>query len=190
MSRTNAMDRDAPFSAQPPGPAPYRRGMRSLWLLPAGLLVAAAVLSGCSSEPVGITSSSSLKPQGFTGSAENPSSSMAPDASDPTAPASTESPDAASGDTQVRPNAEGMAVETLADAVLDQVTMTSPDSFSDQLVTIAMSPLLREMAASADISAQLDSKGEKVLLVLSGDEVTCRVAVTDEPAARGVVCTG
>lgn len=180
MSRTNAMDRDAPFSAQPQGPAPYRRGMRSLWLLPAGLLAAAAVLSACSSEPVGITSSSSLKPQGFTGSAETPAA--------PTAPVPT--PTSATGDTQVRPNAEDMSVETMADAVLDQVKMSSPNSFSDQLVTIAMSPLLREMVASADIRAQLDSKGDKVLLVLQRDGVTCRVTVTDQPAARGVTCVG
>jgi len=48
------------------------------------------------------------------------------------------------------------------------------------------------MAASADISAQLDSKGEKVLLVLSGDEVTCRVAATDVDGSwlQSVCCSG
>lgn len=89
---------------------------------------------------------------------------------------------------QVKPQAEGMAVDAFADAVLDQLKFAGPGTLSDQLVTIAMSPLTRQMASSADISTRLDSKGAKVILTLSGDDVTCKITVTDAPAARGVAC--
>jgi len=89
---------------------------------------------------------------------------------------------------QVKPQAKGMAVDAFADAVLDQLKFSGPGTLSDQLVTIAMSPLTRQMASSADISTRLDSKGAKVILTLAGGDVTCKITVTDAPAARGVNC--
>ncbi len=89
---------------------------------------------------------------------------------------------------QVKPQAQGMAVDAFADAVLDQLKFAGPGTLSDQLVTIAMSPLTRQMASSADIGTRLDAKGEKVIFTLTGSDMTCKVTVTDAPAARGVNC--
>lgn len=81
-----------------------------------------------------------------------------------------------------------MATDRFADAVLEQIKIDSPDTFGDQLVTIALSPLLRQLAASADITTRVASKGPRVTLTMTGADSTCVVTVTDEPRARGVVC--
>ena len=89
---------------------------------------------------------------------------------------------------QSRPSAEGMSTDRMADAVLEQLKIDSPDTFSDQLITIALSPLLRQLSSTADITTRVDSDGPRVTLTLSGPESTCVVTVTDEPRARGVIC--
>lgn len=76
----------------------------------------------------------------------------------------------------------------MADAVLEQLKIDSPDTFSDQLITIALSPLMRQLSSTADITTRVDSDGPRVRLTLSGPGSTCVVTVTDEPRARGVVC--
>jgi hypothetical protein len=81
-----------------------------------------------------------------------------------------------------------MDTDRLADAVLEQLKIDSPDTFSDQLVTIALSPLMRQLASTADVTTRVASKGERVTLTLTGDDGTCVITVTDEPRARGVVC--
>ena len=83
-----------------------------------------------------------------------------------------------------------MATDRLADAVLEQLKIDSPDTFSDQLITIALSPLMRQFASTADVTTRVDSKGDRVMLTLKGDDSTCVITVTDEPRARGVVCKG
>ena len=81
-----------------------------------------------------------------------------------------------------------MDTDRLADAVLEQLKIDSPDTFSDQLVTIALSPLMRQLASTAEVTTRVASKGQRVTLTLRGDDGTCVITVTDEPRARGVVC--
>jgi hypothetical protein len=81
-----------------------------------------------------------------------------------------------------------MTTDAFADAVLEQLKVSSPDALTDQLVTIAMSPLLRQLATSADITTQLKSRGDAVTLIVAGGDTTCTVRVTDAPATRGVTC--
>ena len=81
-----------------------------------------------------------------------------------------------------------METDRLADAVLEQLKIEWPDTLSDQLITIALSPLMRQLASTADVTTQVASKGPKVMLTLSGEDSTCVITVTDAPRARGVVC--
>ena len=81
-----------------------------------------------------------------------------------------------------------MATDRFADAVLEQLKIDSPDTFSDQLITIALSPLTRQLASTAELTTRVASKGPKVTLTLAGNDGTCVVTVSDEPRARGVVC--
>ncbi len=81
-----------------------------------------------------------------------------------------------------------METDRLADAVLEQLKIEWPDTLSDQLITIALSPLMRQLASTADVTTRVASKGPKVTLTLSGEDSTCVITVTDAPRARGVVC--
>lgn len=81
-----------------------------------------------------------------------------------------------------------MDTDRLADAVLEQLKIDYPDTFTDQLITIALSPLMRQFAATADVTTRVASEGPRVTLTLTGDDATCVITVTDEPRARGVVC--
>lgn len=148
------------------------------------LAFSAAALAGCSSSAEGgeAASSTSSVTSGSAAASPNPSASETA----PQTPVPGES-DLSAAD-QVKPQAAGMAVDAFADAVLDQLKFAGPGTLSDQLVTIAMSPLTRQMASSADITTRLDSKGARVILTLSGNDVTCKITVTDAPAARGVAC--
>ena len=102
-------------------------------------------------------------------------------------PASAE-PEPAPTGAPSRPSAQGMATDRLADAVLEQLKIDSADTFSDQLITIALSPLMRQLASTADITTRVESDGPKVRLTMKGTDSTCVITVTDEPRARGVVC--
>ena len=87
-----------------------------------------------------------------------------------------------------RARIESLDIEQPADAVLEQLKIDSPDTFTDQLVTIALSPLMRQLASTADVTTRVATKGPKVTLTLTGDDGTCVITVSDEPRARGVVC--
>lgn len=87
-----------------------------------------------------------------------------------------------------KPTVGDMSTDQFADAVLEQIRMDGADAPTDQLVTIAMSPLLRELTMSADMTTKLTSKGSSVSLTITGPDATCIVRVTDKPAARGVTC--
>lgn len=149
--------------------------MRSLLAV---AVAAPLLLAACSGEPVADQASTSATPEGVTAAPVDPGASPA----EPEAAAPTPAPQPA------RPDAGGMATDRFADAVLEQIKIDSPDTFSDQLITIALSPLLRQLAASADIDTRVASKGPRVTLTMTGAESTCVVTVTDEPRARGVVC--
>lgn len=87
-----------------------------------------------------------------------------------------------------KPSVEGMATDRLADAVLEQLKIDSPDTFTDQLITMALSPLMRQLTSTAAITTRVDSSGPKVKLTMSGADSICVITVTDEPRARGVIC--
>ncbi|MDP4691207.1 MAG: hypothetical protein NWR17_03855 [Candidatus Nanopelagicales bacterium] len=136
----------------------------------AGGLLTAACVSTAASEPAPTAPSSAA-----------PSVSASPEAPGP-------SPSPPDTTTQAKPTVAGMATDRFADAVLEQIAFESVDQLGDQLVMVAMSPLLRQLAASADITTNLKSKGGMVALVVSGSDATCTIRVTDAPRARGVVC--
>lgn len=142
----------------------------------AGPLLLVACSAGATADDV----SSPAASESSAAASTEPTSDSSATASDAPAAAATPAPS--------RPSAEGMATDRLADAVLEQLKIDSPDSFTDQLITIALSPLMRQLASSADITTRVDSDGPKVKLTMSGADSICVITVTDEPRARGVVC--
>ncbi|MBM3685411.1 MAG: hypothetical protein FJW85_00190 [Actinobacteria bacterium] len=148
--------------------------MRTLTVLT--LAGTALLLAACSAGP--------------TASAGDSASSSAPTTPAATAP---ESPAPASPAPQTpaapkKPSAADMETDRLADAVLEQLKIDWPDTLSDQLITIALSPLMRQLASTADVTTSVASKGPKVMLTMTGEDSVCVITVTDEPRARGVVC--
>jgi len=87
-----------------------------------------------------------------------------------------------------KPSAADMETDRLADAVLEQLKIDWPDTLSDQLITIALSPLMRQLASTAEVTTSVASKGPKVTLTMTGEDSICVITVTDQPRARGVVC--
>ena len=154
---------------------PYRRGMRIHLAL--ALAGTALLATACSTGTSDSTEPSTSAPAVAESSAAAPQASASPE---PTAAPSTSAPE--------KPSAADMATDRLADAVLEQLKIDSPDTFTDQLVTIALSPLMRQLASTADVTTRVDSKGSKVTLTLTGTDGTCVITVNDEPRARGVVC--
>ena len=136
---------------------------------------------------------------GCGSSAEPTASSSAPASSSPTldiaspsAPASPAASESATGESAA-PSPSASVPEapayTLADAIVDQLGTTPPDALSDELVTIAVSPQLRQVAAAYDVTTGIDVKGPRVVLTITGKDATCEVTVADAPAAaRGFAC--
>jgi hypothetical protein len=137
-------------------------------------IAAPLLLVACSAEAATVESAAPTSPQ------DAPASSSAASAPETVEPSAAPAPS--------KPSAEGMATDRLADAVLEQLKIDSPDSFTDQLITIALSPLMRQLASTADVTTRVDSDGPKVKLTLAGRDSTCVLTVSDEPRARGVVC--
>ena len=163
------------LTAPPRVRGPYRRGMR----IPLALALAGTALlaTACSTGTPASTDPATSSPAAA-------SSAAAPVTPEATAP-STTAPSTAAPE---KPSAADMATDRLADAVLEQLKIDSPDTFTDQLVTIALSPLMRQLASTADVTTRVATKGPKVTLTLTGDDGTCVITVSDEPRARGVVC--
>ena len=156
---------------------PYRRGMR----IPLALALAGAALlaTACSTGTSASSDPATSDPAVAESSAAVPATPEASASAETSAP-STSAPE--------KPSAADMATDRLADAVLEQLKIDSPDTFTDQLVTIALSPLMRQLASTADVTTRVATKGPKVTLTLTGDDGTCVITVSDEPRARGVVC--
>lgn len=136
-------------------------------------------LSACS----GGSASSESSAAADTSAAEAPAAET-PAAESPAAPTPAPAPTSA----PAKPSAANMETDRLADAVLEQLKLDWPDTLADQLITISLSPLMRQLASTADVTTRVASKGPKVTLTLTGDDATCVVTVTDAPRARGVVC--
>ena len=162
---------------------PYRRGMRiSLALALAGT---ALLATACSSGTSTSTDPATSAPAAAESSAAAPASPEATASAEASPAPSTAAPSTSAPE---KPSAADMATDRLADAVLEQLKIDSPDTFTDQLVTIALSPLMRQLASTADVTTRVATKGPKVTLTLTGDDGTCVITVSDEPRARGVVC--
>lgn len=136
-------------------------------------------LSACS----GGSASSESSAAADSSAAEAPAAET-PAAEPPAAPTPAPAPTSA----PAKPSAANMETDRLADAVLEQLKLDWPDTLADQLITISLSPLMRQLASTADVTTRVASKGPKVTLTLTGDDATCVVTVTDAPRARGVVC--
>ena len=147
----------------------------------AGTVLLATACSGAASSEGAATPS--VSPSSVVTS--EVSATAVPESESPESPAPESS---AASSAPSKPSAADMDTDRLADAVLEQLKIDSPDTFSDQLVTIALSPLMRQLASTADVTTRVASKGERVTLTLTGDDGTCVITVTDEPRARGVVC--
>lgn len=168
------------LTAPPRVRGPYLRGMR----IPLALALAGTALlaTACSTGTPASTDPATSSPAAA-------SSASAPVTPEATAPSTTAPSTAAPSTTAPeKPSAADMATDRLADAVLEQLKIDSPDTFTDQLVTIALSPLMRQLASTADVTTRVATKGPKVTLTLTGDDGTCVITVSDEPRARGVVC--
>ena len=136
-------------------------------------------LSACSGGSASSESSAAADTSAAEAAAAETPAAESPAAPTP-APAPTSAP--------AKPSAANMETDRLADAVLEQLKLDWPDTLADQLITISLSPLMRQLASTADVTTRVASKGPKVTLTLTGDDATCVVTVTDAPRARGVVC--
>jgi len=129
-----------------------------------------------------------LMAAGCTSGAAEDAAAAATAAESSAAESSAAEPSPTESSAPSKPSAADMATDRLADAVLEQLKIDWPDTFSDQLITIALSPLMRQLASTADVSTRVASKGNRVTLTLTGADGVCVITVTDEPRARGVVC--
>jgi hypothetical protein len=152
-----------------------RRPVIALALAGTALLVAACS-AGSADAPTAAPSDAPAASSASSAPASepSPSASVSTEASAPAVPS--------------KPSAADMATDRFADAVLEQLKIDSADTFSDQLITIALSPLMRQLASTAELTTRVASKGDRVTLTLAGTDGTCIVTVTDKPQARGVVC--
>ena len=168
------------LAAPPRVRGPYLRGMRIPLVL--ALAGTALLATACSTGTSASTDPATSSPAAAESSAAAPAT--------PEATAAPATPEASAPPTTApeKPSAADMATDRLADAVLEQLKIDSPDTFTDQLVTIALSPLMRQLASTADVTTRVATKGPKVTLTLTGDDGTCVITVSDEPRARGVVC--
>lgn len=153
--------------------------MRTLTVLT--LAGTALLLAACSAGPTASAGDSA------SSSAPTTPAATAPEPVAPESPA-PESPAPQTPAAPKKPSAADMETDRLADAVLEQLKIDWPDTLSDQLITIALSPLMRQLASTADVTTSVASKGPKVMLTMTGEDSVCVITVTDEPRARGVVC--
>ncbi len=194
-------------------PSPRIRGARagSVPVMPsqasAATLVKAAVaciatlgaLSACASgdtagEPAPASASSapeSAAPESTAPESAAPEStapeSAAPESTVPesAAPEST-APESTAPETAAP---EQAGPQYVADAILAELLSGQDSTLTDQLVTIAMSPVTRQMTETLGLEARLKTRGDATLLVISGPDSQCTVTVSDPPReARGVSC--
>ena len=189
-------------------PSPRIRGARagSVPVMPsqasAATLVKAAVaciatlgaLSACASgdtagEPA--TASASSAPESAAPESAAPESA-APESAAPesTVPESA-APESAAPESAAPESAapEQAGPQYVADAILAELLSGQDSTLTDQLVTIAMSPVTRQMTETLGLEARLKTRGDATLLVISGPDSQCTVTVSDPPReARGVSC--
>lgn len=149
--------------------------MTALALITTGLLMVAGCASGddevAPAEPSTTMSMSMSTP---TPSA-SPSATSSPGSS---AATPSDASDAAS------PSASPAAVDpayTVADAIVDQLNTIPPAALTSELVTIAVSPQLRQVASQYGVTTGIDVRGADVSISVESERLVCRVTVADPP---------
>ena len=179
-------------------PSPRIRGARagSVPVMPsqasAATLVKAAVACIATLGALSACASGDTAGEPATASASSAPESAAPESAAPesTAPESTVPESAAPESTAPETAApEQAGPQYVADAILAELLSGQDSTLTDQLVTIAMSPVTRQMTETLGLEARLKTRGDATLLVISGPDSQCTVTVSDPPReARGVSC--
>ncbi|MFM7599299.1 MAG: hypothetical protein ACKO70_13175 [Actinomycetota bacterium] len=149
--------------------------MTALALITTGLLMVAGCASGddevAPAEP-STTMSMSMSTPTLSAS---PSATSSPGSS---AATPSDASDAAS------PSASPAAVDpayTVADAIVDQLNTIPPAALTSELVTIAVSPQLRQVASQYGVTTGIDVRGADVSISVESERLVCRVTVADPP---------
>jgi len=149
----------------------------------AAACLSVAALSACASgDSAETTASASAAPS---------TTSAVPESATPQSPApDSPAPESAAPESAAPESAAGQqGPQYVADAILGELSSQGASSLTDQLVTIAMSPVTRQLAEELGLKAELKTKGDAVLLVISRGDEQCTVTVSDPPRmARGVSC--
>lgn len=147
--------------------------MTALALITAGLLMVAGCASGddevAPAEPSTTMSMSTPTPSASPSATSSPGSSAA---------TPSDASDAAS------PSASPAAVDpayTVADAIVDQLNTIPPAALTSELVTIAVSPQLRQVASQYGVTTGIDVRGADVSISVESERLVCRVTVADPP---------
>ena len=155
----------------------------------AAACLSVAALSACASgDSSGTTASASAAPATTSAAPQSAApESAAPESAAPeTAATQSAAPESAAPESAA-PERQGP--QYVADAILGELSPQGASSLTDQLVTIAMSPVTRQLTEELDLKAELKTKGDAVLLVISRGDEQCTVTASDPPRmARGVSC--
>lgn len=159
----------------------------------AAACLSVAALSACASgDSAETTASASAAPSTTSAVPESATpQSPAPDSPAPESAApESAAPESAAPESAAPESAAGQqGPQYVADAILGELSSQGASSLTDQLVTIAMSPVTRQLAEELGLKAELKTKGDAVLLVISRGDEQCTVTVSDPPRmARGVSC--
>ena len=174
-------------------PSPRIRGARagSVPVMPsqasAATLVKAAVACIATLGALSACASGDTAGEPATASASSAPESTAPESAAPESAA----PESAAPESTVPEGAapEQAGPQYVADAILAELLSGQDSTLTDQLVTIAMSPVTRQMTETLGLEARLKTRGDATLLVISGPDSQCTVTVSDPPReARGVSC--
>jgi len=179
-------------------PSPRIRGARagSVPVMPsqasAATLVKAAVACIATLGALSACASGDTAGEPAAASASSAPESAAPESTAPesAAPESTV-PESAAPESAAPESAapEQAGPQYVADAILAELLSGQDSTLTDQLVTIAMSPVTRQMTETLGLEARLKTRGDATLLVISGPDSQCTVTVSDPPReARGVSC--
>lgn len=174
-------------------PSPRIRGARagSVPVMPsqasAATLVKAAVACIATLGALSACASGDTAGEPATASASSAPESTAPESAAPESAApESPAPESTAPETAAP---EQAGPQYVADAILAELLSGQDSTLTDQLVTIAMSPVTRQMTETLGLEARLKTRGDATLLVISGPDSQCTVTVSDPPReARGVSC--
>ena len=184
-------------------PSPRIRGARagSVPVMPsqasAATLVKAAVACIATLGALSACASGDTAGEPAPASASSAPESAAPESAAPESAApESAAPESAAPESTVPESAapesaapEQAGPQYVADAILAELLSGQDSTLTDQLVTIAMSPVTRQMTETLGLEARLKTRGDATLLVISGPDSQCTVTVSDPPReARGVSC--